>query len=117
VHLEALKHLFEREIKYGTDELQNAVQPPLPFWSASEAGKRQAHLRAETFKTNGTERGKTGAIHVYFSHLEAMRADGQQSEQNLSHFLWTSVKYESNVRDGPESSSFNRDEQPIRIAC
>jgi hypothetical protein len=61
--------------------------------------------------------GKTGAIHVYFSHLEAMRADGQQSEQNLSHFLWTSVKYESNVRDGPESSSFNRDEQPIRIAC
>jgi hypothetical protein len=24
---------------------------------------------------------------VYFSHSEAMRADGQQSEQNLSHFL------------------------------
>jgi hypothetical protein len=32
---------------------------------------------------------------VYFSHLEAMRADGQQPEQSPSHFLWTSVKHES----------------------
>jgi len=146
--------------KYGKDELQNAVQLPLPFWSASEAGRRQAHLRAETFKTNGTGRGrpknskgcpesswlrkhtvrlpksalivgcgatfrgqpallgmKTGAIHVYFSHLEAMRADAQQSEQNLSHFLWTSIKYKLKVYDAPESSSFNQEEQPIRIAC
>ena len=26
-------------------------------------------------------------------------------------------KYESNVCDAPESSSFNQEEQPIRIAC
>jgi hypothetical protein len=40
-HLEALEHLFEKGKKYGKDELQNAVQPPSPFWSASEAGRRQ----------------------------------------------------------------------------
>jgi hypothetical protein len=41
----------------------------------------------------------------------------QQSEQNLSHFLWTSVKDESKVCDVPESNSFTQGEQPIRIAC
>jgi hypothetical protein len=43
---------------------------------------------------------KTGAIHVYFSYLEAMRADGQQFEQNLSHFLGLRLSTNRNVCDG-----------------
>ena len=65
----------------------------------------------------GSAGNEDSAINVYFSHLEAMRADGQQPEQSPSHFLWTSVRYESKVCDVPESSSFTQGEQPIRIAC
>ena len=43
----------------------------------------------------GSAGNEGSAINVYFSHLEAMRADGQQPEQSPSHFLWTSVKHES----------------------
>jgi hypothetical protein len=43
----------------------------------------------------GSAGNEDSAINVYFSHLEAMRADGQQPEQSPSHFLWTSVKHES----------------------
>ena len=43
----------------------------------------------------GSAGNEGSAINVYFSHLEAMRADGQQPEQSRSHFLWTSIKYES----------------------
>ena len=60
---------------------------------------------------------KTARSKWYFSHLEAMPVDGQQPEQSPSHFLWTSVKYESKVSDVPESCSFTQGEQPIRIPC
>jgi hypothetical protein len=43
--------LTKGEIKYDSDELQNAVRPTSPFWSASEARRRPAPLCAEAFKT------------------------------------------------------------------
>ena len=39
--------------------------------------------------------GMKAARSTCISHMEAMRADGQQPEQSPSHFLWTSIKYES----------------------
>jgi hypothetical protein len=41
--------------------------------------------------------GMKTAISVNFSHLEAMRVDGQQPEQSPAYFLWTSVNYESKL--------------------
>jgi hypothetical protein len=39
--------LTKGEIKYGKLDNENCIQPPLPFWSLSEAGSGRVSIRAE----------------------------------------------------------------------
>jgi hypothetical protein len=65
----------------------------------------------------GSAGNEGSAINVYFSHLEAMRADGQQPEQSPSHFLWTSIKYESKYVMSQKVVRSPRANSPYEIAC